>query len=708
MTRHARKWSRLVVASVLILFWVGLYLGLFKTGTTLSGSKNDPSLRKMPDCTSADFSLDEENCFWNINMKNYRTTFFSPRRHIQIDLYNFQCSNGVISFLFDLSYYSKKWFVKEQIQIITGREDICLPTMVLCQTLRCDRWKPIGHVKSVFNGSSTMINIHLSAISIELRLFEQMFAYRTSVRSRERSDLLTMQTRFNLVRNSGSDNIDGNAFMDGGEESGFMKFDINTHAYPLARAWVRTVQHLPWTLDLQTINDRLVTSITEACNLGSANARMSFADSSYSLRSGLLLRTTYQYQTNSHPSRGGLPWTAWLLADSPQGLADLAGFPGLLCPSPSASENFSWVQPGKVGRDMSLSTSTSKSWMDFGQMANLNYILLDAGYYGDEYNASSDPRQPLPVPREGPLNISAVAQYGRSLPKPIGLILYVNDIVLSKGASVVKHIADTFRSWGVAGIKMGFVQSKNQADMERIIENIQIFGREGLIVNVHDNFRDFYLSRTYPYLLSVEGISGDEHARNPAGHALILPFTRLLAGRADHTFTLDWIRLLTKNETIMFQIALPFLLYNGLQHLYWYRDVPSLFRLGVQPPLNLWMELPTEYEQSIFLAGEIGEYAAVARLDKLGRWFLIYVTTKSKSVTMTWDFLPAPISTYTLTIYEDIQQSYAAIRRHILPQVKVRRCRTTRELQLDLMDNGAFVVMIETTKDSKLNPCETN
>ncbi|CAF3070664.1 unnamed protein product [Rotaria sp. Silwood2] len=246
-----------------------------------------------------------------------------------------------------------------------------------------------------------------------------MFAYRALVISSETIESIIMKTKFNL---KASQNIYGEAFMDFGDERGFMKLNIDERASSLAKSWIRTLQHLPWTLDLRNDKNRILTSITEACGLGVTNARMSFSANDQQVRSGLILRTAYNFGLNSDFSESGLQWIVWLMSETPAALANLAGAPGLLC-QPSRFQGVrSWAKPGKVGRDMALSTVSAKLWMNLAQTADLHYILFDAGFYGDEYSHTSDPLKPLESPKSSPFNISAIIEYGKSLPQPIGIM----------------------------------------------------------------------------------------------------------------------------------------------------------------------------------------------------------------------------------------------------------------------------------------------
>ncbi|CAF3310049.1 unnamed protein product [Rotaria socialis] len=573
--------------------------------------------------------------------------------------------------------------------------------MKVCEAIRCDEWSPNGHVQSVFVNISKTVSIVFDSLKIEFRLFERMLAYNAWMISNHSIQSIRMDTQFNFKSREG---IQGDAFMDAGDERGFMKLSINETLSALVKSWASTTQHLPWTIDLRTENNRVLISITEACGSGATNARMMLSTSASDLRSDLILRNVYSYDAMHDLEEAGLQWIVWLVSESPASLANLAGSPGLLCPPPKFMNAHSWAKPGKVGRDMALSTVSGKMWMDFAQTLDLRYILFDAGFYGDEYDPRSDPLKPLDSPKSNRFNLCAIVEYGKSLAKPVGVILYVNDIALSKSSPSVEKIAATFKLWGVAGVKMGFIQVKTQIDMQRVIRNIFIFGQNRLFVNVHDCFRDYYLSRTMPHLLSSEGVSGDEHARNTPSHVLTLPFTRLLAGRTDHTFTLDWSRLRNKNETIMFQIALPFMLYNGLQHLYWYRDIQSLSKLGTKPPINLWVQLPTQYEQSLFLDAEIGVYASVARRDKTGKWFLTYVTSVPKIAITLWNFLPKNAANYIATIHADIEQSYD-IPSYQLPKIKIWQCQVRKRLLVKLKANSAYVAVLQIGYKPELQIC---
>jgi len=250
-------------------------------------------------------------------------------------------------------------------------------------------------------------------------------------------------------------------------------------------------------------------------------------------------------------------------------------------------EDATWVQPGKVYRDVTLSTVGSKQGMSLAHSFDMSYVLLDAGWYGSEYNITSDALHPLELPKKMELNFRKLLQH--SAESRVGLFLYINDIALSRQANEAFRL---YHIWGIKGVKFGFVNLKASSAKRRILEYVLTCAKYKLLVNIHDNYRPSGISRTLPNLVTQEGIRGDEH-QTKADHVLYLPFTRYLIGPADHTYTLEENRLRTMNKSLIMQLAMPIALYSPMQHLFWYldpwgiqvtNDVNLFFFLMYNPP----------------------------------------------------------------------------------------------------------------------------
>jgi alpha-glucosidase len=120
--------------------------------------------------------------------------------------------------------------------------------------------------------------------------------------------------------------------------------------------------------------------------------------------------------------------------------------------------------------------------------------------------------------------------------------------------------------------------------------------------------------------MTVEGVRGNEHMPT-ARHNTTLPFTRAVAGSYDYTICWSTPRLKT---TRAHQMAQSVVHYSPWQFLYWY-DKPS--DVKEEPALEFFKGLPTVWDETRVLAGEIGEFAVVAR-RKGGEWRIGAITNE--------------------------------------------------------------------------------
>lgn len=165
------------------------------------------------------------------------------------------------------------------------------------------------------------------------------------------------------------------------------------------------------------------------------------------------------------------------------------------------------------------------------------------------------------------------------------------------------------------------------------------------MVNIHDEYRPSGFSRTYPNLLTQEGIRGNEEFPD-ATHNTILPFTRLISGAADYTICYYDKRLKT---THAHQLAASVIFYSPLQTLFWY-DKPSFY--NNEPEIAFFENLPTVFDDSTVLLGEPGKQVFMARRKK-DDWFVGGITNNNGSnEIITLDFLE-PDKTYLAIVYTD-------------------------------------------------------
>jgi alpha-glucosidase len=157
--------------------------------------------------------------------------------------------------------------------------------------------------------------------------------------------------------------------------------------------------------------------------------------------------------------------------------------------------------------------------VDFCVRRGLQFVLLDAGWYGPEGDPKSDARAVDPK-RADRLDIQEVVRYGNE--RGVGTILYVNTRALERQRD---EIFPLYQRWGVKGVKFGFVNVGSQRWTAWVHEGVRQAAAHRLMVDIHDEFRSTGYQRTYPNLMTVEGVGGNEEFPSPA-HNATLPFTR--------------------------------------------------------------------------------------------------------------------------------------------------------------------------------------
>ena len=300
------------------------------------------------------------------------------------------------------------------------------------------------------------------------------------------------------------------------------------------------------------------------------------------------------------------PWRVIMVAEKPGDLLEHNDI-FLNLNSPCAINNTDWIKPGKVMREVTLSTAGARECIDFCARHNIQYIEFDAGWYGYEYSKTSDASRVDVDPRRNPkrdLDLQNVMAYARK--NNVGVFLYVNHRALEKQ---IDDILPIYQQWGVAGLKFGFVHVGSHKWTSWVHEAVRKTAGYNLMVDIHDEYRPTGFSRTYPNLLTQEGVHGNE-CMPDANHNTILPFTRFLAGAADYTICY-YHQAGIKNvkgikTTSAHQMALSVLYYSPLQFVFWY-DKPSDYR--EEPEMEFFENLPTVWDTTKVMPADIGKFA---------------------------------------------------------------------------------------------------
>ncbi|MBS6234527.1 MAG: NPCBM/NEW2 domain-containing protein, partial [Clostridiales bacterium] len=360
-----------------------------------------------------------------------------------------------------------------------------------------------------------------------------------------------------------------------------------------------------------------------------------------------------------------------------------------------------WVKPGRnlmLGAG-SETTETLKNWIDTAKAENFEYVLLDYGWYGPELDDRCDPRldpsklepepgdseelaqvkrimkefipadgvfdagegfppyglitgEPVPGWPEGGLfqphlDMREICEYANS--QGVGMILYVNNRHMfdKYGRYTVDELFARFEDWGAAGVKPGFMMEGNQEYEARNEEMIEAAARHHLVLTIHDEYVTSGIERTYPNLLTTEGILGDEGIKGgQIAEDISTLFTRAIQGPTDHTFCYPG------KATKGYALASSLLFRTGMHSLYWYGNPTTIPQIPEQER-QFWKNLPSNWDELRVLEASMSEYATYARKTRdKDEWYVGSVSAIEREMQLPLSFLTEG-QTYVAEVYAD-------------------------------------------------------
>ena len=289
--------------------------------------------------------------------------------------------------------------------------------------------------------------------------------------------------------------------------------------------------------------------------------------------------------------------------------------------NPCQLEDTSWIQPGVVSwvywayNHGSNDYNIIKKYVDMAATLRLPYVLIDAEW---------DQMDQLPS-NEGKTIEDAIAYAKEQGVKP--MIWYNSSVGWVDGAPTPKYRLNKPEdrekefAWcekmGVAGVKIDFFSGDTQQNMDYCIDLMEDAAKHHLLVNFHGATVPRGWQRTYPNLLSTEGVYGAEWYNNvptftdkAARHNATLPFTRNVIGPMDYTPCAFSDSQHPHITTHAHELALTVLFESGLQHL---ADKPESFLAQPQEVQDFLSHLPSVWDETRFLSGYPGESVVLAR-----------------------------------------------------------------------------------------------
>ncbi len=416
------------------------------------------------------------------------------------------------------------------------------------------------------------------------------------------------------------------------------------------------------------------------------------------------------------------PWRVAIVGDNGLDLLRKNDILVGLNPDSDPSIDFSFVKPGATSWDWwaesnnSLSTETTIKLIDFAAEMGWPYHTIDGGWYGFARRPNHGPNVEL-KPRKD-FDLKRVVEHAKA--KGVRLWVWIHWMEIEDTG-----VEETFRrleEWGIAGVKTDFINRQDQWIVNWYERVLRSAAKHHVMVNFHGAFKPTGTERTWPNNLTREGILGNEmnifHATITPRHCLTLPFTRFLIGPGDFTpggfgnvYYKDFVPQCKKGHrygdetdrcphwaeqsgTRGFAIA-QCVAYDS--YLMTICDWPERYHVGgkatgeLVPGAKALKDLPTAWDKTIPLQGRCGEYYAVARLARDGRWYVAAMTVASRKLEVKLDFLGSGSRRATIYVDDPVKTPVDAK----ALSVNERKVTAADTLTLDLCNEGGAVVIID-------------
>ena len=359
------------------------------------------------------------------------------------------------------------------------------------------------------------------------------------------------------------------------------------------------------------------------------------------------------------------PWRVLMLGRTPGELIESNIVLNLS--DPCVLKDTHWIVPGKTvfpwwvnfkatpPVPSVMNTANQKYYIDFAEDIRARYLEFEPPWYGPEMQAVRNPLSldiTKPIPE---LDMAEILSYGRQ--HGVGLIIWMQ---WRNMATQMDEALALYEKWGASGIKCDFMNRDDQNMVNFYEEVARKCAEHHLMVDFHGAYKPTGLRRTYPNLITREGVMGAEY--NKAGnrvtplHNVTLPFTRMLAGPMD--YTPGGFRNVTPQQFSV-NYDYPMVMSTRCQQLAMYvvyesplmmvSDSPEEYRGAVGT--DFIRQVPTSWDETRVLAGEVAEDVVIAR--RLGRDWYIGAMTNQTPRHLSISLKPLGKGKWNADVYQD-------------------------------------------------------
>ncbi|GHE50692.1 glycoside hydrolase family 97 protein [Streptomyces capitiformicae] len=274
-----------------------------------------------------------------------------------------------------------------------------------------------------------------------------------------------------------------------------------------------------------------------------------------------------------------------------------------------------WVRPGTVlwtwlagGRPAGQSLAAQKTYVDYAAERNWPYEAVDAGWYfkADAWDTTDPDWQANSW-------LPELVDHARA--KGVGIIVWIHQRELDTPEERAQWLP-TLERWGVKGVKIDFMDSEKQPMLQWYDAILKETAAHHLMVNFHGSTIPKGMQRTWPHVMTLEGVAGEEKRTNTAVHLTTLPFTRNVIGSMDFTPG-AFQRVGLRPNSDAAEVGLAVTYESGFQML---AGTPESY--DARPLARAFFEqIPAAWDDTRLLTGRPGQEAVLARRDG-DRWFL--------------------------------------------------------------------------------------
>ncbi|RPI24302.1 MAG: glycoside hydrolase family 97 protein [Acidobacteria bacterium] len=405
------------------------------------------------------------------------------------------------------------------------------------------------------------------------------------------------------------------------------------------------------------------------------------------------------------------PWRVLMVGGRPGDLVESSIILNLS--APCALEDTSWIEPGVATWDrwwcgsyapdfpgeLGMGTESMKYFVDFAAEMGWKYQLVDWTWYGPPFdpakpfgsagNPNADLTRSIPE-----LDIPGLVQYAAG--KGVKILIWLDWFNAEKQ---MEKAFPLYENWGVKGVKVDFMTRDDQQMVNFYERLVKLAAQHHLTVDFHGAYKPTGLRRTYPNLLTREGVLGNEYNkwsnRVTPRHNVTLPFTRMLCGPMDFTpggfrhKTVESFRVVggdTPGPFVMgtrcHQLAMLVVYESPLQVM---TDSPYSYRMSPFG-LEFLRGIPTTWDETRVLDGYPGEFVVIARRSG-SAWYLAAMSgNQGREITIPLHFLGG--DSHQAEIWMDAEEA-ADYPEHVWE--KKQAVRSNDSLKVRLAPGGGFV-----------------